>query len=289
MAEPTYAQPELLAEPDWLESVRDDPTVRVIDCTRARERPWASIPGAAALPAHFSLKDPADPLHVIGPQPFAELMGRLGVSPETTVVAYDRHSGMAAARLWWVLSYYGHERAKVLNGGWHRWRAEQRPLASRPSEPVPARFTPRPNEAVLARMDYVRERLADGTAQILDVRNAAERAEPSPWGNRYGGVIPGALHWEWSDTLSADEQRRFRPAAELWAHLRAAGVAPEKEVITHCQAGIRSALMAFVLSLLGLERVRTYDASMKEWANTDGAPLVPAPATAPPDPRPARP
>ena len=47
------------------------------------------------------------------------LMGRLRVSDDTTVVAYDDFNTTYATRLWWVLHYYGHTAAKVLDGGWH--------------------------------------------------------------------------------------------------------------------------------------------------------------------------
>ena len=269
-----YARPELLAEPGWLASVGEDPSVRVVDCGATHSPKWAYIPGAVPLPAHFSLKDVDNPVHVIGPQPFANLMSSLGVDEETTVVAYDRHGGMAAARLWWVLRHYGHTRAKVLNGGWHRWRAEGRPVALQPAQPPPARFVPRSDEAVLARKDYVAERLGHPDTQILDLRNAAEWRGHNPWGNRSPGHIPGAVNWEWVNSLTTDERRMFRPAAELRAEVQAAGLDPAREVITHCQAGIRASHGAFVLNLLGFDRVRNYEASMKEWANTDGAPLV---------------
>lgn len=274
-ARPTrYAKPELLAEPGWVASVANDPTVRIVDCGTGHDPKWAYVPGAVPLPTHFALKDADDPVHVMGPEAFAELMGSLGVGDDTTVVAYDRHGGMAAARLWWVLTYYGHRDARVLNGGWHRWRAEGRPVALEPARPEPATFTPRPDESVLARKDYVRERLSDPDVQILDVRSRSEWSGYNPWGNRNPGHLPGAVHWEWVNSLTRDERRTFRPAAELHDEMAAAGLDPDREVITHCQAGIRASHTAFVLNLLGYGRVRNYEASMKEWANTDGSQVV---------------
>lgn len=270
----SYRRPELLAEPDWVDSVRDDPAVCIVDCSTGHGPKWAYIPGAVELPLHFSLKDPDDAVHVIPAAPFAEAMGRIGVTDTTTVVAYDRHGGMAAARLWWVLNYYGHEAVRLLNGGWHRWLAEGRPIALRPHPRAPGRFVPRPREAVLARLDYVRERMADPDVRIVDLRNASEWSGQNPWGNARAGHIPGAVHYEWVNSLNTDERRMFKSAPELWQGLEQAGVTPESEVITHCQAGIRASHGAFVLSLLGFDRVRNYEASMKEWANTPDAPLV---------------
>ena len=93
------------------------------------------------------------------------------------------------------------------------------------------------NGAVLARMDYVRERIGEPGTQILDVRNRSEYSGHNPWGNRRTGHIPGALHWEWVNSMTEDPQRTFKPADELWDSLTRLGLAPGNEGITHCQAG----------------------------------------------------
>ena len=83
-------------------------------------------------------------------------MQNVGVSDATTVVAYDDFNTTYAARLWWVLKYYGHNNAKILNGGWHRWMTEDRPTTFHETEPNPGRFTPRPDEDVICRLDYLK-------------------------------------------------------------------------------------------------------------------------------------
>lgn len=270
----SYARPELLAEPEWLVTVQDDPNVCIVDCSAGHGQKWAYIPNAVTLPVHFSLKDPDDPMHVVRGEQFAALMEQIGVSDDTTVVAYDRHGGMAAARLWWVLTYYGHRDSRLLNGGWHRWRAEGRPIVAKPSQRERGRFTPHRNKAVLATLDYLRKRVDDPDVQILDVRNPSESQGHNPWGNRRDGRIIGAIAWEWVHSLSEDISRRFRPAGELNAELAALGLSPEKEVVVHCQAGIRASHSSFVLSLLGYPRVRNYEASMREWANLPDTPMM---------------
>ena len=39
---------------------------------------------------------------------FTGALGRMGISPEHTVVAYDASGGAIAARLWWLLDSIGH-------------------------------------------------------------------------------------------------------------------------------------------------------------------------------------
>ena len=138
-----YAHPELLAEPGWLWEHRDDPKLRMIDCASLEKYQRAHIPGAVGLPVHVWIKEVEEGIHVMGPEAFADLMGQLGVSDDTTVVTYDDWIGAYATRLWWVLKYYGHSNAKVLNGGWQRWVSEGRPVTFHQTVVEPGHFTPR--------------------------------------------------------------------------------------------------------------------------------------------------
>ena len=81
------------------------------------------------------IKEPEGGVHVMGSEKFAELMSGLGVSDDTTIVAYDDFNSTFATRLWWVLSYFGHSEARVLNGGWDRWLAESRSITRAEVEP----------------------------------------------------------------------------------------------------------------------------------------------------------
>ena len=46
------------------------------------------------------------------PEEFVALMGRLGITNRTRVIAYDDRGGIYATRLWWILNYYG---------SWEEW------------------------------------------------------------------------------------------------------------------------------------------------------------------------
>ena len=109
----------------------------------------AHIPGAVYVDWTSDITDPDDPVpaQVAPPERFAELMGSLGIGDDTHVVVYDHAGGQFATRLWWALTYYGHDRVSVLDGGWKKWTAEGRPTTAEVPEPEPAVFTPRPRAA----------------------------------------------------------------------------------------------------------------------------------------------
>jgi thiosulfate/3-mercaptopyruvate sulfurtransferase len=274
-----YARPELLAEPDWLAQNLDNPNVRIIDCATLEAYRRAHIPGAVQLPVHFYIKDEdsAGSDHgvlVMPPAAFEDLMSKLGVNAETTVVTYDDNNALVAARLWWVLKYYGHTNAKVLNGGWHRWLTENRPVTFHATRAPKGSFTAKPNPDVYATIDQLKDRHADAACQVLDTRTDAEWEGTNDRGNKRAGRVPHATHLEWVRFVETDDSRKFLPADNIQALLDEAGLERSKPTITYCQGGIRAAHAAFVMDLLGYDDVRVYDGSMREWANREDTPLV---------------
>jgi thiosulfate/3-mercaptopyruvate sulfurtransferase len=273
--EDEYARPEILAEPDWLWEHRNDSGVRVVDCGAADAYARAHIPGAVSLGVDGWLKEPEGGAHVMGREMFAELMSGLGVSNDTTVVSYDDFNTTYATRLWWVLNYYGHTAAKVLNGGWHRWLTEVRSITFRETTAGSGRFTGQANEDVMCRLDYLRERYDDPDVQILNVLPSAHfRGETNPFGNKRVGHIPRSVNVPIEEFMTDDDRGVFKSAWELRAILEKALLSADKETVVHCQAGVRTTLGFFVLSLLGWNRIRAYDAAMAEWANRDDTALV---------------
>lgn len=202
-------------------------------------------------------------------------MAQLGVLDETTVVADDDFSGSFATRLWWVLTYYGQTRAKVLNGGWQRWLAEGWPVTRRQTVAERSSFTPRPDQAMRIRLDELKARYADPGLQVVNVLPVGwYLGADNPFGNRHVGHIPGSANAPIERFFAEEDVPALRPAAELRAALAEAGLRPGTETVVHCQAGIRTTMAVLVLALLGWDRVRAYEASLAEWANRDDTPLA---------------
>src|SRR5206468_1157523 len=109
-----------------------------------------------------------------GPDRFARAMGERGVGDDSHVVAVDHMGGQFATRLWWALTYYGHDRVSVLDGGWHGWVEEDRPIESGPVAPTPKVFTPRPRPDLRATAEQLAARLGEPGLQIVDARDAGQ-------------------------------------------------------------------------------------------------------------------
>lgn len=266
------AQHPLLVTTHWLAEHLDDPGLVLLDAGEPVAFRRAHIRGATGLPEP-RLKGREDDVFVMPPAEFEAVARRVGVSSESEVVIYDDFGSLNAARAWWVLQHYGHQHVRVLDGGLTAWLAEERPVTAARSTPAEGDFTARREGEDLRTLDELRE-VVGTEVQIWDTRSDGEWRGSNDRGNRRMGHIPGAKHLEWSELVEPPPSSRFRPLPEIRLRLQAAGIAPEAETITYCQAGIRAAVAVLVLRMVGGERARLYDGSMREWANRDDTPLV---------------
>ena len=238
-----YARPELLVDTDWLQDRLLEPRIRVVDCGFWQSYTRAHIPGAVGVRRDHYFKDETTGSTFIDtPEQFAAEMSALGIGNETQVVAYDDFGGLWAARLWWALTYYGHQDVIVLDGGWRKWLREKRPITDTKPEMVEATFTPSTNHSIVATAEQVMsESIVDGVSDdaaksgqvLLDVRSTGEYTGENDRGNARAGHMPGATHLEWLNFVTDDDIREFRPASELREILEAAGVTPDKTVTTY--------------------------------------------------------
>lgn len=290
-----------LVTTEWLAAHLNDSRLRIID-VRWRSRYEngrgiscddydgylaGHIPSAVFAGMIADLSDPRHPIPdmLVGPEQFARVMRRLGVGNDTLVVAYDNMGfPLGSARLWWALSYYGHDRVRVLDGGLLAWQAEGRPLSADVPSPTPATFAPRVRPGWKASKEDVVAALGRPQTVIVDCltpelyRGGGER---HLWGQR-PGHIPGAVNVPYMANidpqlavLTAAERERMLASGrsflfglpETLANLyRNAGVTPDREVITYCGRGYAGACGLLALKLLGYERVRLYDGSWAEWS-----------------------
>lgn len=231
-----YVNSDLLVETQWLAERLQRREFRIVDMGARDAYLRAHIPGALhpgpAEKSHY-IKDPDDPQYVMPKEKFEALMSSLGIGNETIVIAYDADGGHTAARLWWVMSYYGRPNCKLLNGGWNKWMAERRPVSLElPAYPAAA-FTAIERPALIAYVDDVEKAVAAKEPLLLDVRSDAEWEGTETRGNKRSGRIPGAVHIEWKNFVTNDALRVFKPASEIQQLLWKAGVTPNKKVTTY--------------------------------------------------------
>lgn len=268
-----YSNPQLLIETEELAKRLGEAGLRLVDLRTPEEYAGGQIPGAVRLDWQ-SLDDLEANQHglPIFKSRAEELFSGLGIGESTGVVAYDGpKTPFGAARLFFVLEFFGHDKVQVLNGGFAKWMREGHPVSTEVSTPVKAVFVARPRRELLATAEEVRGRLGDPKVCLLDARSAKEYHGEVVWAKR-GGRIPGAVNVDYLSTIRQDDGT-FKSAEELRRIFEAAGVTPDRETITYCHTGVRSAHDYFVLRLLGYQKLKNYDGSWAEWGNSATLPI----------------
>ena len=210
-----YTNPELLAETDWLAGQLNNPNLRVVDARPPQQYGAGHIPGAANL-SGFGGIPRADNGDMPDPEDFVRVAGSLGIGNDVTIVVYDAPSQMMGMVAWAFL-YYGHRDVRLLDGGYHKWTQEGRPVSTQPASYPRTVFSAKPVVAIYCSLSEAKS--AHGRPQTVfwDTRSKAEYqgtaagfGEPPP----RLGRIPGATHLEWAELLDPTT-KTLKPAPEL--------------------------------------------------------------------------
>ncbi|MBF6590927.1 MAG: sulfurtransferase [Ktedonobacterales bacterium] len=281
-AQAGYAHPEVLVDTQWVAQHIDDPNVRIVE---ADEDPLlyeavGHIRNAVKLDWHTDAQDPTA-RDFVNREGFAALMSRYGISNDTIVVFYGDKNNWYAAYSYWLFKLYGHRDARIMDGGRTKWEAEAREYIKDTPSFMPTQYHAGERDLTIrAFRRQVEDQLEQDGAALVDVRSPDEytgrlthMVNYPQEGAQRGGHIPGAQNIPWATAANADGT--FKSTEELRTIYGNKGITPDRDVITYCRIGERSAHTWFVLTqLLGYPSVRNYDGSWTEWGNLVAAPIA---------------
>lgn len=269
-AQEAYPRPELLVEPAELGGALERFTV--LDARLREAYDAGHVPGAMHV-EHAAWEQAFYEDEDRSPAGWGQRIAALGITSGKPVVVYDDNRSKDAARIWWILKYYGVRDAKLLNGGWKGWSAGAFEVSTETRQPARSDFKPVPQRARFRDLAETLAATKPGIGvQIVDARSYAEHCGDERLDNARGGAIPGAKQLEWSDLLDP-ETARFKTADEIRRLFVEAGIDPLRPTVTHCQSGGRASVMAFALELMGGERIANYYRGWSEWGNSDNTPI----------------
>jgi thiosulfate/3-mercaptopyruvate sulfurtransferase len=259
---------------------------RLVDCRHvlsdadAGERAWrqSHLPGAAHVHLDRDLSDHRKGArHGRHPLPdaadFCRVLARLGVTPETQVVAYDAGDGaMAAARFWWLLRLLGHRRVAVLDGGLQRWQALGLPMESATPEARQGQYDGEFNAAAIATTHEVMAQLPAAPGRLVDAR-APERfaGEVEPL-DPVAGHVPGAVNRPYLNNLEAGVFKSPELLRDEFERILQGQ--PPSRVVLSCGSGVTACHNLLAMTHAGLAGARIYAGSWSAWVSDPARPVA---------------
>jgi thiosulfate/3-mercaptopyruvate sulfurtransferase len=231
------------------------------------------LPGAVFVDLDRDLAGPPGPggRHPLpDPAHAQESLRRLGVRADRPVVVYDDGDASVAARGWWLLRWAGHERVRVLDGGYAAWLDAGLPVvAGPPAAVLPGDVVVRPGRMPVASADDAATVAETGV--LLDVRAPARfRGETEPV-DPVAGHVPGARNAPLAGNLGPDG--RFLDPAALAARFEALGVRPGVDVAAYCGSGVAAAQTVLALEMAGCSAA-LFVGSWSQWVADPSRPVA---------------
>ncbi|WP_099156574.1 sulfurtransferase [Virgibacillus ndiopensis] len=196
---------------------------------------------------------------------FSTKLSEIGIDNETTVVIYDQYNDMFAARLWWLLQYFGHEKAFVLDGGLDEWIKQGHVITNKIPVPSMKQFKPNIREDMVVDIDGVKEKMRDKFSILIDSRAKDRYLGKTEPLYAKAGHIPSATNYFWKDVL--DEKGVWKSKEGLQTHF--AKLPKENEIIVSCGSGVSACPNVLALKLAGYENVKLYPGSFSDWISYD--------------------
>ena len=241
----------------------------------AAEYKKAHIPGAQYADLHDDLSGKIIPGQTSRhPLPEKEALvaffSKMGIDENVQVVAYDATAGfMAAARLWWLLRWAGHEKVAVLNGGKGVWDAQGYPLIADIKPVQPKQFVAHFNDAMLATADEVMASIEAGNTCLIDSRTADRYAGQNETIDPVAGHIPGAINKPFNAQIGA---QGVADAAVYKAHFKEEYA--KGNVVFYCGSGVTAAYNVLLSQYAGYEMPKLYAGSWSEWITDKSRPVA---------------
>ena len=252
----------------------------IIDCRfdlmqpAAGQKEWevSHIPGARY--AHLDRDLSAPVTATVGrhplpkPETFARTLENRGIGNESQVVTYDASGGAYAVRLWWMMRWLGHERVAVLDGGWQKWIAENRPVNNALPVLKPGHFDYHADDSQWFTTPEIRTQLSNGFIILVDARTSERFEGESEPIDPVAGHVPGAVNFPYQKNL--DDDGCFLPTDELRRlYTGFLGETDYRNVVHMCGSGVTACHNLLAMEHAGLTGSRLYPGSWSEWIRTE--------------------
>lgn len=272
---------------EWLEDHLDDTPPVIVDCRQQTHAYFQDhIPGAIHLhEGLLRMHIGKSPVQWISPVAAEVLFSTLGFEQDYPVVVYSESKpqspsssvtsdGLEQFLVAYSLVRFGCRKVMILDGGFSKWKSDNRPLAKDPGISRPSSFTVDMQISFLAGYDaFMNQRDEPDAPLLLDTRPASWYEGQGPW--MKPGHIPGAVNLPATRLMDEKNTTLLKTENEIRNILSVCGATPEKTIICSCGTG-RSATAVFLIMkfYLGYPDVLIYEGGFTEWSMFSDNPVV---------------
>ncbi len=202
---------------------------------------------------------------------FVQKLEHSGIGNDSMVVIYDDAAGMVAGRLWWMLKYLGHDKVKLLDGGYPLWLELAYPSSTASPQPKATSFAVQLRSELLIDAADLRLKLEDPSTVLIDARGSLRyRGEEEPIDPK-AGHIPGALNLPYADNL---EGLSFKNPELLKARFAELELHEADEIVVYCGSGVSAVHDIIALEEAGIPGAKLYVGSWSDWISYEENPLA---------------
>jgi len=279
----------MLVSTEWLAKNYSQSHLRIFDCTVwLKPQPdkiyeiisgkpdydKEHIPNSDFLKLEdISIKDCPYPFMMPDEETFNNVMSNKGIGSDTHVILYSRENIQWATRVWWMLKSMSFNNVSILNGGFDKWKLENRPLSSSPVKYPKNSFKGVHQNGYFCNKEEVLNNLNKDNITIINalretLHNGSEKVN-------YGrpGHIKNSINIP-STTMLNQNDKSYKTLEELKEIYNFYNILNKEKVIAYCGGGIAATNIAFVLTALGYNNISVYDASLSEWAKDNNLPMT---------------
>src|SRR5438093_12578712 len=234
----SYKHPETLVDTRWVQDHLNDPKMRIVEVDYDPNVNYSlgHIPGAVLFDWRRDLNSPVQ-RDILTKAQLEELLGRVGVTPDTKLVLYGDFNNWFAAYAFWDLQYYGVKNVVLMNGGRKKWIDEDKPLTKDvPTYPTTSFRASGPDESVRVYFIQALDLYQKPIVRLLDFRGpkefTGEVLAPPEYPTEHaqrGGHIPGAVNIPWSQAVREDGT--FKGPEELKQLYEDRGIAASTDIV----------------------------------------------------------
>ncbi len=238
----------IICDVDTLRMLIRKEGVRVVDVRKTEEYQQEHIPSAVSLPLSCLLEKDT-------PTSILDILQNLGISDKIPVVIYDNTFGALAARVAWSFQYVGHANTAMLEMTFSQWKNLGLETETKINSFPMKKHSLNINHGIHADASYVEAAKDQPNKILIDSR---ERL------NFLTEHIPKAKNIPY--TMLRSNGSILRSPEDIKRYIENRGISVDAEIITYCgSVGTLSGLTYYALKLAGIENVKLYSKSFREW------------------------